>query len=1000
MSKRNITLERLLLALFVVSGFAGLIYQSIWSHYLGLSLGHAAYAQTLVLGIFMGGMALGAWLVSWLGVRWRRLIFAYAVVEILIGLAGLGFHSLFVYYTAFSQETVYPAIESISTVRAWQWITAAMLIAPQSIMLGMTFPLMSAGYLRIAPKADGEILGGLYFTNSIGAACGALAATFCLLPWVGMPGAMLVAGALNIMVGVGAWIISRRADVAGVAARSTRAASPAPASNASRVGFYRIMLLAAGITGATSFVYEIGWIRLLNQSLGTTVHSFELMLAAFIFGLAFGGWWIRKRSHRISDVVGYAGYAQIWMGLAALISLPVFSQSFRWVGGLMAVLPKTDAGYALFSLSSAGISLLVMFPAAFFAGMTLPLFTMALLRQDAGEASIGRVYATNTLGAIIGVVLATHALIPIMGLRGAVTIAAIIDIVLGFYLIRRFGELLKFRKFASVSAIALIIATASIFFGQLDPRSLASGVFRHGRAELADDVKLNFFRDGKTASVAFYSLGSVGIIATNGKPDASLEMDYSKDPSGDEITMIMAGVLPLASHPAPEQIAIIGWGSGLSTHTVLGSLAPKQVDTIEIEHAMYEGARWYGSRVARAYEDPRSLVHFDDARTFFSTGQRRYDVIISEPSNPWVNGVASLFTQEFYRFMRQHLNEDGLVVQWIQSYELSDALLATMTAALIQEFSYVDVYLANSSDLLFLAGMSPIPPLDYSRLADALPAELQRVGLTGLGDFKIRKVASRQTLEALVALRGATPHSDFYPEVALNAPRARFTGASVRSFMSLMAIGMPVLEMTHGRIPASLSDAVTQDLLNDASKDHWSARHVRSAMLREGMDGLVSSQPGAVESIETLLQLSAGPISNEELPAWLQAIAVAADLSVGYLPAEDHAGVWIDPRWINIDEQPELVQKVLAAFTATAHRSGSEMRFAGLSALESLTPDDPLALREQMLIIAELGAIAQGDFGGVSEIERAAGGGVPAISHYGFARAYLLAWADVVGQGK
>src|SRR5690606_14801118 len=150
--------------------------------------------------------------VSKRGVRWRRLIAAYAVVEVVIGLAGLAFHPVFLAYTGLSQDTVYPALESAAAVRAWQWGSAALLIAPQSVLLGMTFPLMSGGYLRIAPRAGGEILGGLYFSNSIGAAFGALFATFVLLPGIGMPGAVAFAGAVNLVVGILAWRVSRRAD--------------------------------------------------------------------------------------------------------------------------------------------------------------------------------------------------------------------------------------------------------------------------------------------------------------------------------------------------------------------------------------------------------------------------------------------------------------------------------------------------------------------------------------------------------------------------------------------------------------------------------------------------------------------------------------------------------------------------------------------------------------------------------------------------------------------
>ena len=1000
MGSRFWGLERALLALFVASGFAGLIYQAIWSHYLGLSLGHAAYAQTLVLGIFMGGMAMGAWLVSRRGMGWRRLIAAYAVVEVVIGLAGLAFHPFFLAYTGFSQESVYPALESVTAVRAWQWGTAALLIAPQSILLGMTFPLMSGGYLRVAPKADGEILGGLYFTNSIGAAFGALFATFVLLPWVGMPGAIVVAGLVNLLVGVLAWVVSRRADAQPGQPSPEVASGATSRSAAVDPGFYRMMLVAAAVTGASSFVYEIGWVRLLNQSLGTTVHSFELMLSAFILGLAFGGLWIRKRSQRIGDAVAYAGYAQVWMGIAALVSIPVFSQSFLWVGALIGALPKTDAGYALYSLGSGGIALLVMFPAAFFAGMTLPLFTMALLRKGAGEASIGRVYAANTLGAILGVVLAVHVLIPLLGLRLAVTLAALADILLGIVLLRLYADGVRQRGLFAAVAASVLVVTLSLAFGRLDPKSLASGVFRHGVATLDDDVEIHYLRDGKTASVSFITRSTVGVIATNGKPDASIELRRTGFPTPDEITMAMAAALPLAMHPDPRDIAIIGWGSGLTTHTLLGSPVPQKVDSIEIERAMYDGALNFGSRVERAYRDPRSQVHFDDARTFFSTGQRQYDVIISEPSNPWVSGVAGLFTQQFYGFLRGHLKPGGIGIQWLQSYELDDPLLATMVAALVAEFPYVEAYTTNGADLLFAVSDSPLPALDYSRLmVGVLPDELRRLGLTGDGDFKVRQVGSRQTLSALVALYGAEPHSDFHPTVSLNAPRARFTGASVQSITNLTRAGLPVLEITGGRVPAAVSENV--DLRTDGigARDHWTARFVRDALLQGDFAALAKSEPDVARQVEVLRRLSVGRVPDDQVDAWLTAVAVASDFSIGYLPAGDHAGVWINPEWIDLGDQPDAIRLAMAAYSSAAARDGARMRTDGLAALSALGTERPDAVREQMLVIAMLGAIAEGDPEGAPQIEREHGRDVRPGGIYGFVRAYLLAWVDVAKGG-
>ncbi|HST43858.1 MAG TPA: hypothetical protein VLK29_01405, partial [Luteimonas sp.] len=358
-----------LLVLFILSGFAGLIYQSVWTHYLGLTLGHAAYAQTLVLAIFMGGMAVGAWLASQYAVRWQRLILGYALVEAVIGVMGLVFHPLFVAYTGLSQASVLPALSSPALAHGYQWLTAAVLIAPQSILLGATFPLMSAGLIRLLPDQQGEVLGGLYFSNSFGAALGALVATFALLPAVGLPGTVGTAGVLNLVVAAGAFLIARRlrghdgttegADATGtrVAAAAAGAAvatggdiaSPGPGSAGPGAGFSgtapgpadarsgspgsqpgpdgdepgtpdirtlgRVLLWSTAVSGAASFIYEIGWIRLLNQAFGTTIHSFELMLAAFIMGLAFGGLWIRRRARHILVPVRYVGYVQVWMAV-------------------------------------------------------------------------------------------------------------------------------------------------------------------------------------------------------------------------------------------------------------------------------------------------------------------------------------------------------------------------------------------------------------------------------------------------------------------------------------------------------------------------------------------------------------------------------------------------------------------------------------------------------------------------------------------------------------
>jgi len=633
------------LAIFVLSGFAGLIYQSIWSHYLGLYLGHAAYAQALVLAIFMGGMAAGAAWIAQAGQRWRNLIRSYAVIEVFIGVLGLLFHWVFTGVAGFSYDSLIPALGSPLAVDIARWSIAALLILPQTILLGMTFPLMSGGLIRRYPGSAGNLLGGLYFTNSIGAAIGALAAVFVLLPWVGLPGAMVTAGILNFVVAALAWWLAREPEPA-PAKPVTEADAPGQSLRTNPL--LRTVLFGTALSGAASFAYEIIWIRMLSMAVGSTMHAFELMLASFIAGIALGGLWVRKHADKTDSPLRLVGWMQVFMGIAALASLFVYANAFTWVGWLMQALAKSDGGYAMFNLGTATIAIAIMLPAAFFAGTTLPLFTVALLRAGQGERAIGRVYAWNTLGAILGVFAAIHLLIPVLGLKLALCVAAIVDIGIGLFLLRAQAEdkrsMLRFAVAGGLAAVALVLAVRVPF----DPMTMTSGVFRHGRTSLMADDRILYYRDGKTSSVSVVVTPEGSIqIATNGKIDASIAMKDGVEPIVDEPTMTLAAALPLAMHADPKRIGVIGFGSGLTTHTLLGDSRVERVDTIEIEEAMVAGAQAFGDRVKRAYTDPRSRIVIDDAKSYFAGQKTKYDIIVSEPSNPWISGIVHFFLKNF-----------------------------------------------------------------------------------------------------------------------------------------------------------------------------------------------------------------------------------------------------------------------------------------------------------------------------------------------------------------
>ena len=206
------TRVRALFGVFVASGVCGLIYESIWSHYLKLFVGHAAYAQTVVLVVFIGGMALGAWLIGLFAQRIRSPLAGYAIVEAVIGAVSLVFHGLFVASTEWAYASLLPAACVPESPCVAQWVFASLLILPQSILLGTTFPLMTSGVLRLAPANPGSRVALLYFLNSIGAAAGVLLSGFVLIPALGLPGTLLTAGLMNIAVALVAWTISKGSE--------------------------------------------------------------------------------------------------------------------------------------------------------------------------------------------------------------------------------------------------------------------------------------------------------------------------------------------------------------------------------------------------------------------------------------------------------------------------------------------------------------------------------------------------------------------------------------------------------------------------------------------------------------------------------------------------------------------------------------------------------------------------------------------------------------------
>ncbi|HRP07205.1 MAG TPA: hypothetical protein PLL69_01840 [Gemmatimonadales bacterium] len=787
-------LRQLLLYLaFFLSGAAALAYESAWTRYLGLLVGHDAYAQVLVLVIFLGGMSGGAALTARHTVRIGQPLIWYAVMEAVVGAMALGFHDVFQFTAGFAYDTLFPSLAASPMTGVVKWGLAALLILPQSILLGTTFPLMSAGVIRLWPTRPGRILSWLYFTNSLGGAVGVLLAGFVLLEVAGLPGTLAAAGAINLAVALLVLGVVRiRTTPLPVTAPSDPAqAMPVHASEGGVTP--RLLLTVAFGTAVASFAYEIDWIRMLSLVLGSSTHAFELMLSAFILGLAIGALVI-SRLDSLNAPLRTLGWIQVSMGVLAVLTLPVYVASFDWMAALLRTFARTDAGYAGFSMVRYALCLAVMLPATICAGMTLPLITRALMIQGAGESAIGRVYAWNTLGSIVGVGLAALVLLPGMGLKPMLMLAGSLDVALGLAIFTAMG---RTRTAAAAAVSAAVVIGAIAVRIPLEQALVTSGVFRSGNVRRDYAFTIPFYSDGRTATVAVGRYEDGGAwISTNGKTDASIgawwqescaDSTQRRQIGGDEITQILLSLVTHAYHPAARRAAIVGFGSGMSSHILLSQPALEEVTTVEIEPAMVEGSRLFGSANSRVYEDPRSRIVIRDAKAHFAASPGTWDLILSEPSNPWVSGVAGLFTEEFYHRVAGALSDDGIFGQWLHTYELSDPLVLSVLASIDRVFPNWRLHQVGAGDLLVIASRNGnLPELRAEITLGSI--ELQKdlcrfVPITS--EFIASLVLAESSLLEPVLRSIGQPNSDFYPALDLGAERARFVGASASGTMAL-----------------------------------------------------------------------------------------------------------------------------------------------------------------------------------------------------------------------
>ncbi len=743
MSSRRV----LLLAAFFLSGIAALIFELVWTRLVLLSIGATATAVGVVLAAFMGGMALGSAVAGTKRVARLDPVVTFATLE--------GFVAVY----ALLSPPILDGIASVARPEI-QFVLALLALLPATIAMGASLPVLVRAFTR-ADEPPAVRIGRLYAANTAGAVLGPLLAIFWFLPGVGLTATLWVGASIDFLVCVSLLLARRRLGLPPLEREEVEGEG---------VSVPLALLAAVGLSGASAMVYEVAWSRTLSMVYGSSVYGVSIMLSTFLLGIALGSaLTARFLKHRRGGLpISRLAKALLLSAGFAFASLLVSHRlPFLFLNFYTSIEESTST---LFFVQFV-IAALLMLPCTLALGAMLPLAVDALPKSSDLGGQVARLYSANLAGSALGALSASVLLIASLGIEFSVKAAAIAVLLLALLLLGRAPKFSIATGAAAASAILLILA--------LDPGgervARSFGIYGGARAyarldaaqlrELVAAHQLLFYRDGPTASVAVQQIDRFRLLKINGKTDAS-------NGPGDLQTQLLIGHLPFLAVDA-KRIAVVGWGSGMTVGAVLKHPV-ERVDAFEIEPAVVEASRFFEPENGNPMADPRLELVLGDARRELRRGEGRYDLIINEPSNPWLTGVANLFTRDFFEIAASRLTEDGVLCQWFQLYGMSEDSTRSLLATFRSVFPHVVAF--RDRDLIVLGSRRPVS-ISVERLnqlydSKEIGKSLVRAGLSYPSDVLVSMRLDSRGVEDFA--REAPLNTDDNMRIELRAPRTLY----------------------------------------------------------------------------------------------------------------------------------------------------------------------------------------------------------------------------------
>ena len=700
--------------IFILSGASGLIYEVIWMRQLTLIFGSTVFATSTVLTAFMAGLALGSYYFGRkIDESTQSPLRLYALLEAGIGafclvwpliLAALGAVYVLIHRNITSEFYTLSLIRFV--------LTFGVILIPSTLM-GGTLPVLTRFFVKRLEHL-GTNIGILYALNTFGAVVGTVAAGFFLIEALGVRWTLGIGIAINFAVAAVALALAQK--VSGTEADEPHEeAQQTESEDGPYLHERQLVLWAIGISGFCALAYEVLWTRIMVFFLGSTTYAFATMLAAFLFGIALGSMVFSRWVDRMKQPIAVFGSVQLGIGLCALILMPAFEELY----GMSQAFQSTFGASRFWAFFSC---FLVMCLPTFLMGASFPLVTKIYTgnARQLGR-SIGNVYAVNTVGSILGAFCAGFILIPLLGIRPSIVLTVALNTGIGCFLVLRSGRRTETGKSllqgvgigmpmlnAGLAVILLLTVNQPLF--------LKSTIFKTQRPgdTLIDyneevDATVTTLKDDE----GVYRL----YVDTNQAADAS---------RWDSPSHRVIAHLPLLLHPRPKQALVVGFGMGLTSHSI--TQHGVRVDAIELSSGVISAAQTHFTHInGNVFENPLFNYRLNDGRNHILMTKTKYDMISTGIIHPLVSaGSSNIYTADFYRLCRRILSEDGIMCQWVPLHRLPESHYKMIVRTFIEVFPHTTLWYKYTPDFVILIGTPEPLRIDYKNfMARAQIASIQ-----------------------------------------------------------------------------------------------------------------------------------------------------------------------------------------------------------------------------------------------------------------------------------